>query len=276
MGAACSCFSDQSTVPPQSTIAPQPQATTASSATSTTVTVQTPEPTATSTDTSSQPTTTATSEPSVSTAANMSVAKVAIVYYSMYGHIKTMALKAAEGLKETGVDVTILRVAETLSDDILAKMHAPPKDESHPVVNVHDLPQYDGFVFATPTRYGAPAAQYKAMWDATGQLWATGALNGKFATTITSTASQGGGQETTHVFGLNNIVHHGMIYVPLGYGNPEIFRNDEAHGGSPWGAGCLAGGDGSRQPSTLELSLAHYQGKRFGEIVAAYKKGKSA
>lgn len=41
------------------------------------------------------------------------------------------------------------------------------------------------------------AAQFKAFWDATGGLWQKGALVGKPATMFTSTASQGGGQETT-------------------------------------------------------------------------------
>ncbi|ETO80370.1 flavoprotein-like protein YCP4, partial [Phytophthora nicotianae P1976] len=38
------------------------------------------------------------------------------------------------------------------------------------------------------------------------------------------------------------------------------------HGGSPWGAGTLAGGDGSRQPSKLELTVATTQGKSFAEV----------
>ena len=48
-------------------------------------------------------------------------------------------------------------------------------------------------------RYGAAAAQFKAFWDATGGLWKRGSLVGKPATFFVSTASQGGGQETTHL-----------------------------------------------------------------------------
>lgn len=39
----------------------------------------------------------------------------------------------------------------------------------------------------------------------------------------------------------------------------------EVRGGSPWGAGTFAGGDGSRQPSAKELELAEAQGKIFFE-----------
>ncbi|THH04510.1 hypothetical protein EW146_g10156 [Bondarzewia mesenterica] len=41
--------------------------------------------------------------------------------------------------------------------------------------------------------------------------------------------------------------------------------------GSPWGSGTLAGGDGSRQPSALELEIATLQGKSFWEHVARVK-----
>ena len=39
----------------------------------------------------------------------------------------------------------------------------------------------------------------------------------------------------------------------------ELFSNEEARGGSAWGAGTLANGDGSRQPSKIELDFAEYQ-----------------
>jgi len=196
-----------------------------------------------------------------------------VVFYSMYGHIHKMAQSVVKGVEASGANVTLLQIAETLSPDILAKMHAPPKPDV-PIVSVSDLPNYDAIIFGAPTRYGLPCAQYKALWDATGQLWATGALNGKFASFFTGTASLGGGQETTATSNMGHFVHHGMIFIPLGYGNATIFSLTEAHGGSPWGAGTLSGTDGSRQPSALELGLAEYQGKRVGEIVSTYKRGK--
>lgn len=66
-----------------------------------------------------------------------------------------------------------------------------------------------------------------------------------------------------------------MIYVPLGYGNAGLFNIKEVHGGSPWGAGCLSDGDGSRQPSKLELDLAEYQGKRVAEFTQQFIRGKA-
>jgi len=205
----------------------------------------------------------------------MSKPRIAVIYYSTWGHIHTMAQSVVKGAESVGAEVTLLQIAETLPPEVLAKMHAAPKADV-PIVNVSDLPNYDGLIFGAPTRYGQPAAQYKALWDATGQLWQTGALNGKFASFFHGTATLGGGQETTASTNLSHFVHHGMIYIPLGYGNPSLFNLTEVHGGSPWGAGCLSGPDGSRKPSALELGLAEYQGKRVAEIVTQYLKGKQA
>merc|ERR1712137_175044 len=99
----------------------------------------------------------------------------------------------------------------------------------------------------------------KAFWDSTGGLWSKGELSGKPAGVFFSTGTQGGGQETTGLTFVTQLTHHGMVFVPLGYPDPAMFSNDEVRGGSPYGAGCLAGADGSRQPSAVELSLAQTQ-----------------
>ena len=52
-------------------------------------------------------------------------------------------------------------------------------------------------VCSVPRRYGSPPAQFKAFWDSTGQLWQKGSLVGKTGGFFFSTATQGGGQETT-------------------------------------------------------------------------------
>ncbi|PVU87944.1 hypothetical protein BB561_006113 [Smittium simulii] len=201
----------------------------------------------------------------------MSKPQVYVVYYSTYGHVKTLAHKIIEGLKKTdNVDVHVRQFAETLSDDVMAKMHAPAKDADIPYITLADLEAADAIMFGFPTRFGSAPAQVKAFWDSTGQLWASGALQGKMAATFFSTASQGGGQECTALSFLPNLVHHGMIYVPLGYANTNLFSVDEVVGGSPWGAGTVANGDGSRQPSEKELEIAVTQGERFAQTVAQY------
>ncbi|GLC33645.1 NAD(P)H dehydrogenase (quinone) fqr1 [Pleodorina starrii] len=198
--------------------------------------------------------------------------KVWIIFYSTYGHVKTMAEAVKKGVESVeGVEATIYQVAETLPSEVLEKLHAPPKSD-YPIIDPHTLTEADGFVFGFPTRFGMMAAQMKAFFDATGGLWQKGALHGKPASLFTSTASQGGGQETTLMTAVTQLAHHGMIYVPSGYAAGQgMFGVQEARGGSAWGAGCLAGPDGSRQPSEIELLQAEVVGKQLATAAKKLK-----
>ncbi|KAK9918952.1 hypothetical protein WJX75_008276 [Coccomyxa subellipsoidea] len=193
--------------------------------------------------------------------------KIYIVFYSTYGHVYKLAQQQKKGVDSVeGVEGILYQVPEILSEEVLGKMHAPPKPDV-PILDVHELPNADGFLFGFPTRYGTMCAQFKAFWDATGSLWSKGALVGKPVGLFTSTASQGGGQESTILTSLPNVVHHGMVFVPAGYSfGAQMYGLDEVRGGSGWGAGTFAAGDGSRQPSKTELDFAEYQGAYFAKI----------
>ncbi|KAH8076001.1 NADH-quinone oxidoreductase [Cristinia sonorae] len=215
-----------------------------------------------------EPTTTTTIAPQT----DMTAPRIAIIIYSMYGHIGKLAESVKAGIIEAGGDATIHQIAETLPQEVLAKMHAPPKPD-YPVIEPKDLVNFDAFVFGIPTRYGNFPGQWKAFWDATGSLWAQGALAGKYASLFISTGTLGGGQESTAIASMSTLAHHGIVYVPLGYSTVfDILSNlNEIHGGSPWGAGTFAAADGSRQPTALELELATRQGKYFYNIVSKVK-----
>lgn len=135
---------------------------------------------------------------------------------------------------------TYHRVAETLPEEVLTKMKAPPKPD-YPIVNPTTLLNHDAFLMGVPTRYGNMPAQWKAFWDSTGQVWATGGYVGKYVGVFVSSGSSGGGQESTAIACMSTIAHHGLIYVPLGYGTafPILTNLSEARGGSPWGAGTF-------------------------------------
>ncbi|KAM7193888.1 Flavoprotein-like protein [Rhypophila sp. PSN 637] len=197
--------------------------------------------------------------------------KIAIVYYSMYGHIKQLAEAEKAGIEKAGGTADIFQIPETLPGDVLAKMHAPPKPTEIPVLeDPSTLEAYDGFLLGIPTRYGNFPAQWKAFWDKTGKQWSTGGFWGKYAGVFISTASLGGGQESTAIAAMSTLAHHGIIYVPLGYAKSFALQTDltEIHGGSPWGAGTFAGPDGSRQPTEKEKELATIQGEWFYKAVA--------
>ncbi|KAJ4473866.1 1,4-benzoquinone reductase [Lentinula aciculospora] len=195
--------------------------------------------------------------------------RVAIVIYSMFGHIAKMAEAVKSGVESAGGSSKIFQIPETLSQEILQKMHAPEKPD-YPIISVDQLTEFDAFLFGIPTRYGNFPGQWKAFWDATGGLWGKGALAGKYASVFFSTASLGGGQESTAMNAMSTFVHHGMIFVPLGYSAAftQLTSLDEVRGGSAWGSGCIAGPSGARQPSALELEIANIQGKHFYNTVS--------
>lgn len=197
--------------------------------------------------------------------------KIAIIQYSMYGHVTKLSESVKKGLEAGGAEVDIFQVPETLPDDVLAKMGAAPKPD-FPIITPDKLTEYDGFMFGISGRYGQVSAQIKAFMDSTGGLWMKGALVGKAAGVFQSTGSQGGGQETIGLTIVPFFAHHGMVFVPLGYVDPKVMTHDEVHGASPYGSGTFAGADGSRMPSQLELDVCETHGKHFASIAAKLAK----
>jgi NAD(P)H dehydrogenase (quinone) len=196
------------------------------------------------------------------------MAKVLVLYYSMYGHVETMAKAVADGARSVaGTEVTIKRVPELMAEDVARKVGAK-LDQAAPIATVDELPRYDAIVFGTPTRFGNMCAQMRNFLDQTGRLWLNGNLIGKVGSVFTSTGTQHGGQETTISSFHNTLLHHGMIVVGVPYSCQELMNMGEITGGSPYGAGTLAGGDGSRTPTENELKIARFQGAHVAKIAA--------
>ncbi|CAK7901300.1 hypothetical protein CAAN1_11S02322 [[Candida] anglica] len=195
--------------------------------------------------------------------------RTAIIIYSLYHHIAKMAEAAKVGVEAAGGSATVFQVQETLPENILKMLKAPPRPDL-PIATNDTLKDYDAFLFGIPTRFGNFPSQFKSFWDGTGGLWSQGALIGKPAGVFVSTGTPGGGQETTVISSLSTLAHHGMVYVPIGYSQKGLTSFDEVHGGSPWGAGTFAGADGSRSPSKLELEIARGQGEHFQKIISKF------
>jgi len=189
--------------------------------------------------------------------------KVLVVYYSSYGHMEQMAEAVAAGAREAGASVDVRRVAETVPDAVARASHFK-LDQAAPLATIAELEQYDAIVVGSPTRYGRLSSQMATFLDQAGGLWMRGALHGKVGAAFTSTATQHGGQEETLFSIITNLLHFGMVIVGLPYSHTGQMTLDEIVGGSPYGATTIAGGDGSRQPSAIELAGARHQ----GELVA--------
>lgn len=194
------------------------------------------------------------------------MAKVLVLYFSMYGHVETMAQAVADGARGVpGVEVTVKRVPETIPAD-QASVIGVKLDQQAAVASVDELANYDAIIFGTPTRFGNMAGQMRTFLDQTGGLWVKGALIGKIGSVFTSTASQHGGQETTITSFHTTLLHHGMVIVGVPYACPALTNMQEITGGTPYGATTIVGPDGQRQPTQNELEIASYQGKHVAEL----------
>lgn len=201
--------------------------------------------------------------------------KILVLYYSTYGHVETLAKAVAEGARSAGgVKVTIKRVPELMPEEVARRAEAK-LDQVAPIAAVAELSEYDAIIFGTPTRFGNMASQMRNFLDQTGGLWAKGALVGKVGSVFTSTGT-GGGNETTITSFWNTLAHHGFIIVGLPYAAKELMDISEVRGGSPYGAATIAGPDGSRQPSPLELAMARFQGRHVAQITKALVAGRKA
>jgi NAD(P)H dehydrogenase (quinone) len=198
------------------------------------------------------------------------VTNVLVVFYSMYGHVRRMAEAAAEGVREVaGVEVALRRVPETLTEPELRALGALEAQRGMadvPVCAVEELAGADALIFGAPTRYGNMCGQMRQFLDATGGLWARGALVGKVGSVITSSATQHGGQESTILSFHTTLLHLGMVIVGLPYTFAGQMRIDEITGCSPYGASTIAGGKGERLPSANELAGARFQGRHVAAI----------
>jgi NAD(P)H dehydrogenase (quinone) len=192
------------------------------------------------------------------------MSKVLVLYYSSYGHIETMAQAVAEGARAAGATADIKRVPETAPPDIAKAAHFK-LDQAAPIATIDELAHYDAIIIGCPTRFGRMPSQMASFLDTAGGLWARGALHGKVGGAFTSTATQHGGQEQTLFSVITNLLHFGLIVVGLPYSHQGQMTLDEIVGGSPYGATTVAGGQGQRQPSALDLEGARHQGQLIAQ-----------
>jgi NAD(P)H dehydrogenase (quinone) len=192
--------------------------------------------------------------------------RVLVLYYSMYGHVETLAKAVAEGARRVDdVEVAVKRVPELMTEDVARKVGAK-LDQDAPLATTGELTDYDAIVFGTPTRFGNMCSQMRNFLDQTGKLWLAGSLVGKVGSVFTCTGTQHGGQETTITSFHSTLLHHGMVIVGVPYSCRALVNMKEITGGTPYGASTLADVDGSRRPSENELEIARFQGEHVARI----------
>ena len=193
------------------------------------------------------------------------MANVLVLYYSSYGHTETMAYAAKEGALIEGVSVDVMRVPETVSEEVAKQSHFK-LDQAAPIASVDELENYDALILGCPTRYGRMCNQIASFMDQTGGLWKRGALNGKIGASFVSSGSQHGGQETTHFSCITNLLHLGYTIVGLPYSFQGQLQLEEISGCSPYGASTVAGAQGQLKPTQTDLDGMRFQAKLVAEL----------
>jgi NAD(P)H dehydrogenase (quinone) len=193
--------------------------------------------------------------------------KVLVLYYSSYGHIERLAEAEAEGARAAGAAADVKRVPELVPHPVAQAAHYK-LDQIAPIAEVNDLLDYDAVIFGTPSRFGNMAAQMKNFIDQAGGLWAQDKLVGKVGSVFTATATQHGGQEATILTFQIVLQHLGFIVVGLPYAFKGQLGVAQVQGMSPYGVSTIAGPDGTRLPSAVELDAARYHGRYIAGIAA--------
>jgi NAD(P)H dehydrogenase (quinone) len=201
----------------------------------------------------------------------MSNVKLAVIYYSSTGTNYRLAQWAAEGAKEAGAEVKVLKVPELAPEAAIAsnpawKAHLEATKDV-PEVTLADLEWADAIIFSVPTRFGNVPGQVKQFLDTTGGLWFEGKLVNKVVSAMSSAQNPHGGQEATILALYTTMYHWGAIIAGPGYTDASIFEG----GGNPYGTSVSVDQDGNMKEN-VQNAVKH-QAKRTVQVAQWVKQG---
>ena len=186
--------------------------------------------------------------------------KIAVVFYTTYGHNHQLAQAAAQAAEAAGAEVRLRQVRETAPDDVVQAQDAWKAQQQAmtdiPEATHDDMEWADGYFLSSPTRYGGAASQMRSFIDTLGPLWQKGLLADKTFTASTSAGNVHGGMETTLQTLYVTASHWGCILVPPGYTDDAVY----AAGGNPYGTSALADGDAVSDDA---LEAVRHQARRL-------------
>lgn len=185
----------------------------------------------------------------------------------MTGNVTKLAKAIAQGAEASGATIRLRRVTELMPHEAIEKRleirTAQEEIKNILIATQEDLQWADGIAFGSPTRYGNMCAQLKEFLDQTGQLWLSGALEGKVACVFTSTATQHGGQESTLLSMMVPLFHLGFVVLGLPYSERSQMSVGMIHGGSPYGVSSISGPNGVLKPTAEDIEMARALGRRL-------------
>lgn len=200
--------------------------------------------------------------------------KVAVIHYSATGGVYRLAQSVAQGAREAGGSVRVVKVRETAP---AAVVEENPLWSAHqrntagvPLASIHDVEMADVVLLGTPTRFGNVSSQLQAFIDTWGTLWGEGAIVDKVFAGFTSSATAHGGQEGTLLSLYATVYHLGGIVAAPGYTDPSQFTS-----GNPYGA-SFTSNNGQNPPDKTALRSAWVTGHRATRVAIALRAGKRA
>lgn len=197
------------------------------------------------------------------------MARIGVVYHTMYGSTFDLAREIADGVAAVGGTAELRRVAELLPRSVIDDQGLQPvidRQASVAEASVAELPEFDGILMGSGTRFGNRTAQLSNFLDQTGPLWSSGGLVGKAAGFFTGASTMHGGHESTILTMATFAFHMGMVIVPLGYAIPEA--GSTTTGGGPYGPTHLGMGAPDGGLSDEERVIARAYGGMFHDVAA--------
>ncbi len=190
--------------------------------------------------------------------------KLAIVYYSATGTVRSMAQRAAEAGERAGAEVRLRQVARQTTGGERATSEAQAEhgaNATEPAATAEDVVWADTVLFGSPTRYGNIAGQLKTFIDSLGPQWAQGLLADKVYAGFTASQTAHGGQESTLLALYNTIHHFGGLVVAPGYTDPLKFVD-----GNPYGVSHVTGANNDTPLGEAELNALDHLATRVVTI----------
>ena len=183
------------------------------------------------------------------------MAKIAIVYFSGYGHTKKLAEAVHEG---AGATATLYPIDKdgNLSDD-----------------DWNALKDADAIIYGSPTYMGGPAWQFKKFADASSKQWFALAWKDKIAAGFTNSATNNGDKFNTITYFITLAMQHGQIWIGTGLlpsNKKEHGHNDVNWTGGSSGLLSISPSDASADeaPRKGDLETAKLFGKRVADYAA--------
>ncbi|MDF2367634.1 flavodoxin family protein [Sneathiella sp.] len=193
--------------------------------------------------------------------------KIAIIYFSGYGH----TAKQAEAVKEGASSVN----SATVTD-----IQIPESGEI--AADVWDtLAEADAIIYGSPTYMGGPAWQFKKFADESSKVWLARTWKDKIAGGFTNSASVNGDKFLTINYFFTLSQQHGQVWI--GIGQPSA--NTKAHGpehanwtGGAAGALAISPSDASPEeaPRAGDLETARLYGERIAQYAVKTRQAVAA